>query len=155
MNKFIKVGNDLVPVSEEIYTEYYRMKRRERYMENDVKVGRIDVDMDNEKVTFIESKEDSIERLMELGQDFSDLKNTEDIICDKSMLSILHEAMQDLSEDEQKIINAIYFKNQTIREIADNEKVTHVAILKRQKKIVEKLKKYFSKSGYQTPPPIG
>ena len=107
MNKFIKVGNDLLPVSEEIYTEYHRMKRRERYMENDVKVGRIDVDMDNEKVTFIESKEDSIERLMELGQDFKDMENTEDNIFDKAMLSILYKAMDELDDDERELIEDI------------------------------------------------
>lgn len=44
MSKFIKIGKERVPVSEEIYKEYYKMRRRERYMEEDIKVGRIDID---------------------------------------------------------------------------------------------------------------
>ena len=39
MNRVIKVGKELVPVTEEIYKEYYKMKRRERYLEEDIKVG--------------------------------------------------------------------------------------------------------------------
>jgi hypothetical protein len=36
MSKFIKIGKERVPVSEEIYKEYYKMRRRERYMEEDI-----------------------------------------------------------------------------------------------------------------------
>lgn len=70
MNGFIKIGREIVPVREELYKEYYKMARRERYMQNDIKAGHIDVDMENRKVTFAGSKEDSIERLMEQGKDF-------------------------------------------------------------------------------------
>jgi hypothetical protein len=31
-------------VSEEVYKEYYQMDRRRRYLEEDIKVGRIDID---------------------------------------------------------------------------------------------------------------
>lgn len=89
MDRFIRIGKDQVPVSEEIYKEYYKMHRRERYMEQDIKVGRIAVDTDAETVDFIPSKEDSIDRLMDIGTDFEDDQMIEDILCDKATLLIL------------------------------------------------------------------
>jgi len=65
------LGQELVPVSEELYREYYKMRRRERYMERDIKGGRIEVDAANEVVAFRPSKEDSIERLVKQGADFA------------------------------------------------------------------------------------
>ncbi|ARK32444.1 hypothetical protein [Halalkalibacter krulwichiae] len=89
MGKFIKVGKERVSVSEEIYREYYKMKRRERYMEEDIKVGRINVDVNTETIDFLPSKEDSINRLMDQGADFEGEQLVEDIICDKATLLIL------------------------------------------------------------------
>jgi len=79
-------------------------------MENDIKVGRIDVDPENEAATFIPSKEDSIERLMEQGADFSVDQVVEDIICDKAVLLILQESLSELNRDERELIQAIYYK---------------------------------------------
>ncbi|MDQ0232765.1 hypothetical protein [Metabacillus malikii] len=83
---FIKIGKEQVGVSEEIYKEYYKMKRRERYLEQDIKVGRIAVDFETETIDFVPSKEDSINRLIELGADFEDDQMIEDILCDKATL---------------------------------------------------------------------
>ncbi|WP_071392690.1 sigma factor-like helix-turn-helix DNA-binding protein [Bacillus tuaregi] len=143
MEKFIKVGKDKVRVSEEVYKEFYRMDRRERYMEKDIKVGRIVVDPKAETVEYIPSKEDSINRLMDQGVDFNDEQMIEDILCDKATLLILRVAMTALDEKEQELIQAIYYKNLTVREVAKEENVSHVAVVKRHKKVLDKLKKYF------------
>lgn len=143
MDRFIGIGKEYVPVNEEIYKEYYRMARREKYMENDIKVGRIDLDAERGTTTFIPNKEDSIERLMEQGADFEDEIVIEDIICDKAMLIILQDAMAELNRDEIKLIQSLYYKNFTVRDVAKQENVSHVAIIKRHKKVLDKLKKYF------------
>jgi len=142
--KVIKVGNEVVPVSEEIYKAYYKMDRRERYMENDVKVGRIEVNAERETVAFIPSKEDSIDRLLEAGADFSDDTKIEDIICDRAMLNILQAAIAELNSEEQELIQDLYYKEKTVRQVAKQKSVSHVAIIKRHKKILDKLNKYFS-----------
>ena len=142
MSRFIKVGRELIPVSEKIYKEYYKMGRRARYLEEDVKVGRIEVD--GEKVTFVESKEDSIQRLMDLGADFASSQLVEDIVADKAEMQILQKAMAELEREEQELIEAIYYKNLSTREIAKQEKVSQPAIVKRHKKVLDKLKKHFS-----------
>jgi RNA polymerase sigma factor (sigma-70 family) len=143
MSKFIYVGKEKVAVSEEIYKEYFRMNRRERYMEQDIKVGRIAVDPETETFEFIPSKEDSINRLMDQGADFEDEQMIEDILCDKATLLILQEAMAALNEEEQELIQAIYYKDLTVREIGKEKGVSHMTIVKRNKKILDKLKKFF------------
>lgn len=144
MERFIRVGKELVAVSEEIHQEYYKMARRERYMERDIKVGRIAVDMNKENVTFVASKEDSIERLMEQGVEFEDDCVIEDIICDKATLLILQEAMSELNREEQELINDLYYKNLSSRKLGEKLDISHVAVGKRHRKVLEKLKKYFS-----------
>jgi DNA-directed RNA polymerase specialized sigma subunit len=134
---FIKIGKEQVSVSEEIYKEYYKMKRRERYLEEDIKVGRIAVDSEEETVEYIPSKEDSINRLMDLGGDFEDAQMIEDILCDKATLLILQEAMAELNEKEQELINDLYYKDLTVREVAKEENISHVAVVKRHKKVLD------------------
>lgn len=142
MSKFIKIGRELVPVSEEVYQAYYKMGRRNRYLEEDVKVGRIDVQGD--KVTFIDSKEDSIQRLMDLGVDFASNQLVEDIVVDKAEMQILQRAMAELEQDEQELIEAIYFQNLSTRKAAKQINISQPMIVKKHKKILDKLKKYFS-----------
>lgn len=144
MSKFIRIGKELVEVNDKVYKAYYQCTRRERYFNSDIKVGRIDVDMQNEKVTFVPSKEDSIQRLIDLGTDFEGSTNVEDIVYDNAVLEILHKAMEELKSEEQELIKAIYFENLTTRDIADRENISQPAIVKRHKKVLEKLKKYFS-----------
>jgi DNA-directed RNA polymerase specialized sigma subunit len=143
MDKIIKVGKEEVLVSQEIYREYYKMKRRERYLERDIKVGRMKVDLDRQKVVYYDSKEVSMSWFMELGRDFADAQAVEDIVCYKAMLLILREALKELDRKELEFIEAIYFKNLSARELSRNEKVSHVTVLKKRNKILDKLKKHF------------
>jgi RNA polymerase sigma factor (sigma-70 family) len=143
MSRTIKIDKKLVFVNEELYKEYYQMARHEKYLENDIKVGRTDIDYITGAITFVPSKEDSIDRLMEQGVDFADEKSVEDIICDKAMLFILQEAMAELNDKEQELLKDLYYKNLTVRQAAEKENVSHVAIIKRHKKILEKLQKFF------------
>lgn len=147
MSRIIKIGKEAVPVSEELYQEYYRMKRRERYLESDVKMGSITVDLESETVEFKPSKEDSINRLMGLGTDFEDEKTIEGIIEDKATLLILQEAMAELNREDQELIRALYYKDLTLRELAKEKNISQVAIFKRHHKILDKLKKFFAEFG--------
>lgn len=131
-------------VTEELYKEYYKMDRRRRYLEEDIKVGSIEVDMEKEEVRFIPNKEDSYNRLTDDGLQFEDTQSVEDIVCDRATLLILQEALKELDENEQKLIRDIYYKEKTTREIAKENNVSQPAIVKRHRKVMDKLKKYFS-----------
>ncbi len=143
MERFIKIGKGLIPVSEKIYKTYYKMARRERYMAVDIKVGSKRIDEKTGEEILIPSKEDSIERLGNVGVNFQEEKLLEDIICDKAMLIILQEAIGALDHEEQELIQDIYYKNLTTRDVAEKENISQPAIVKKHKKIIEKLKKYF------------
>ena len=142
MERFIKIGKELVKVSEEVYKEYHRMARRERYFEKDIKVGSSSID-DSGNVAYKASKEDSIQRLAELGADFEDENLVEDIICDRAMLEILHKAMRELEFEDKELIQDIYYKNLTTRAVAEKQNISQPAVVKRHKRVLEKLKKYF------------
>jgi DNA-directed RNA polymerase specialized sigma subunit len=143
MSNEIKVRKQSIPVTDEIYEEYYKLKRRERYIEKDVKVGHIDVDMENEKMTFVPNKEDSLQRLMDLGADYADKQSVEDLVVDKAMLLILQEAMKELNRQEKELIDDLFYKEMTVRDVAKKKDISHVAVMKRRDKILEKLRKFF------------
>lgn len=143
MSRFIKVAGQSVEVTDEVYAAYYYGARRERYYERDIKVGRIDVDMEKQKVTFVPSKEDSCERLMELGADFEAETSVDEIVADKAMLLILREALSELDAEERGLIEKKYDYEKTYREIGDEFGISHTALRKRHDKIIKKLKTYF------------
>lgn len=130
-------------VSEKIYKEFYKMKRRQKYLEEDVKVGRIEVDMEKEEVKFIPNKEDSLQRLMDLGADFEDEQSVEDLVVDKAMLLILQEAMKELDRQEKELLRDLFYEEMTVREAAKKNNTSHVTVMKRRDKILDKLRKFF------------
>ena len=144
MSKEIRVGKIKVPVTDEVYKEYYKMKRRERYMEEDIKVGSSIVDPETgAAIGYKPSKEDSIHRLMDKGQDFADEKSLEDIVVDKAMLLILREAMKELDRQELELIQYLYAEQMTVREAAKKMGSSHVTVMNKRDKLLDKLRKFF------------
>jgi len=144
MSKEIKVGKIGVPVTDEVHKEYYRLKRRERYFEQDIKVGSSIVDPETGAVKgYKPSKEDSIQRLMDKGKDFASEESLEDVIVDKAMLLILQEAMKELDRQERELIHDLFYQEKTVREVAKKDGISHVTVMKRRDKILDKLRKFF------------
>lgn len=127
---FIPLHGMLMEVSEKDYLDFYKNKRRQKYID---------------------------ERSAENG-DFSydmlttDDFNGEDILPDKSepldeqvvqkiMTDKLKSALPLLAEDEQKLIREIFYENLSERSLAEKYDVSQVAIHKHKVKILEKLKK--------------
>lgn len=150
--KYIEIQGEKVAVTEEFYKEYYKMDRRRRYLEEDIKVGRSKRDPETGRVIFKPSKEDSYNRLMEAGEQFQANQVVEDIVCDKAVLLVLQEALKELDEEERQIITGLYYEDLTTRETGGRINKSHVTVGKKHKRILEKLKKYFIKNGYQDSP---
>ncbi len=55
----------------------------------------------------------------------------------------LHAAIATLTRKEQRLINLIYFEGKTIDEVGAMLGVSHQAIIKAKKKIIEKIRKFF------------
>lgn len=126
---FIPVQGFLLEVSQECYEDFYRAKEREKYLRKlNAKYGLLSIDaFDNED---------------DNGTDYIQAE-TEDVaetVTHLLMLDKLRSVIPMLSEIEQELIQALFFKGLTEREYAKECGVSQVAIHKRKNRILAKLK---------------
>lgn len=125
---FIFVNGDKVMVSKEVYLAYWQHTNRENYLERLDRQNKLlffsDVDHDGNFVDNLADKSVDVEKLVET----------------KEAIEALNTALSELNDEEREIINALYFREETIREVADIFKISHPALIKRKNKILEKLK---------------
>ena len=142
---YIHADGQRVPVTEEVYLAYYRSKRRERYFERDVKTESAVRDGDGNIIGYKPAKEDSLERLMEAGADYADENDVEGTALRAVMSDKLHDALLLLDEDEQALINALFFSNNgdgmSEREYAETSGIPRKTVAYRREKVLGKLKK--------------
>ncbi len=128
--KFLPLHGMLMEVTEETYRDFYRDRRRQKYIDE----------------RSAENNDFSYDMLT--TDDF----NGEDILADKSepldeqvirkiMTDKLKIALPLLTEDEQKLIREIFHEELSERSLAEKYCISQVAIHKRKVKILDKLKK--------------
>lgn len=135
---YLYIGGKPVKVSKEVYQEYYRGERKERYFMEDLKTERMKIDQETQSVTVIPSREDSYERLLETDKQFS-------MPCqpveEEAILSVLLEkALRCLSAEEQELIYELYYLEKTEQEVGAIFRLSQAAIHKRKKKALERLR---------------
>lgn len=64
----------------------------------------------------------------------------EKIIETKMRIDDLYQALEKLNEDERKVIDSLYFKEMTIRDVAKEQQVSSKKIFSFRNKILEKLR---------------
>jgi hypothetical protein len=99
----IKVQGQLVPVSEDVYFTYHRMKRRETYLE----------ERDTANGVFYYS---ALDTEGTNGEDvIPDLisPRVEDLILDKLLAEKLHQCLAQLTKGEQELIFILFFQNKS------------------------------------------
>lgn len=127
---FIPLHGMLMEVTEEIYRDFYKSQRRQKYIdERSAENGDFSYDM----LTTDDFNGEDI--LVDTSQEISDA------VIHKIMLDKLRDSLLLLSGDEQKLIQEIYFDGLSERNLAEKYGVSQVAIHKRKVKILEKLKK--------------
>lgn len=120
--------------------------RKAIYQEYDLKCETFIVDEAEEKVYFIQSREDSLERLMEAGVQFCDEGATvEELAIEEVMVEKLLVNLKFLTLEEVELINALFYEGKSEREYAERLGVYHNAIHKRKKRIIKKLKYLMTK----------
>ena len=143
---FISINGQRVEVTREVYLVYYRSKRRERYYEHDIKIERAIYDEHGDIVDYTPAKEDSLDRLMEAGEDFPDeADSVEDTAIRNVMAADLHKALDELPEPDRKLIDVLFFQGMTERQAAEIFGLSQKGINKRKAKILAKLKDFFEK----------
>ena len=129
-NYYIPVEGKLIEVEEPVYTEYYRMSRRERYLE--------ERDQENGVMSY-----DALDNNGLVGQEMfqDDLVGTlEDMALAQELLDQLHRCIDMLPKAERNLIQAIYFEGMSDREYANKVGKSQPAVSSRHKKTLSKLK---------------
>ncbi|TCK89106.1 RNA polymerase sigma factor (sigma-70 family) [Natranaerovirga hydrolytica] len=127
----IKVQGQLIPVTEEVYLAYYRMKRRERHLEEkDIKHG-----------VFYYSALDTKETTGEDGIPDLTSPPIEDFVMDKLIAEKLRQCILQLSQEEQALILTLFFQNKSEHQLAAETGIPRMTIHNRKKRILAQLKK--------------
>ena len=137
----ITVDGINVEVTEEVFRVYSQMDRRERYLEEQVwKSGMREVSLEY-------LKEQGIPLNLYAGDN---TPSAEDVVLKKeeqTELAVhkenLKAALSSLNEDEQQLIQALFFDGISTREYAKQLGVFQRAIIYRRDKLLEKLRKKF------------
>ena len=126
---FLYVKGKAVPVSEEVYKAYWKITEHEKYLQRkDLKHNVIPfsaLDHDGHFVETITDERIDLEKIVEV----------------KMQIEELHRALNTLSKEERELMEAIFYKEESLRSISRREKVTHQAISGRRDRILEKLRK--------------
>ena len=137
--KYTMKNGKTVEVSEEIYKYLVKFHRRIRYVEEDLKRNTYIIDSVNEKVTVIPKREQSLDRLTELGKDFSD---SDSDFQDGTILKImLDEALAKLSDEERHLITQLFYFSRSEKDMAAELNVTRRTIYNRKRGILRKLRR--------------
>ena len=126
---YLYVKGKAVKVSEEVYKAYWKITEHEKYLQR--KDWKYDVipfsamDYDGHFVDNIIDERIDLEKIVEV----------------KMQIEELNKALATLTKKERELIEAIFYKEESLRAIGKKEKVSYQAIGKRRDKILEKLRK--------------
>lgn len=134
---YYKKGGKAIEVSNEIYKYLTASDRKMRYCDEDRKQSGWDIDMENEKITEIPSREDSFERLSDIGKEFADI--TSDFQEQLIKKVLLDKALSKLSDEECYLITQLFYLGKTEKELARELNQTRQNINKFKRKVLCKL----------------
>lgn len=130
----IMVNGRQAEVSREVYAEYHRMDRRERYLE--------ERDLAHGKTLY--SNLDTVELLGEEMIPDSSAVDPADIAIAHILHEKLHQCLKLLPESDRQLIDALYFQNKSERECAKKFGLSQKGINKRRHAALEKLKNFMN-----------
>ena len=123
--KYIYVRGKKITVSDEVYKAYKKELNHEAHLNR--------MDRKHRVYGFEDYKID----LNSIADENVDI---EKIIETKMRIEDLYQALEKLNEDERKVIDSLYFKEMTIRDLAKEQQVSSKKIFSFRNKILEKLR---------------
>lgn len=112
-----------------MYQEYWKIVEHEKYL----------VDKEREhKVLLFSSVDHDGHFIDNIVDESVDLEKAIEV---KMQIEELNKALATLKKEERELIEAIFYKEESLRTIGKKEKVSHQIIIKRRDKILEKLRK--------------
>ena len=126
---YLYVKGKAVKVSEEVYKAYWKITEHERYL--------IKKDWKNNVILFSALDYDGhfVDNIIDERIDL------EKIVEVKMQIEELNKALATLTKKERELMEAIFYREESLRSISKKEKVSYQAIGKRRDKILEKLRK--------------
>ena len=132
---------------EEVISLLRTTERKMQYQEYDLKTEQTVISQEDQTITTIPSREDSLERLAEQEVQFAgEAESVEETVLRKLQYEQLHKALSLLPDDERELIDRLFFQGQTEREAAECMGIYRNAVHKRKNHILKKLKKFFEKN---------
>lgn len=131
---YIRVPEALVEVTEDVYKAFWTMDRHARTLE----------EKDTRNHVFSYDAFDTDDMLgAELFPD-QNTSNIEDEVIADIMAAKLRRCIALLSEEDQKLIQAIYYDGLSEREVSKREGIPRMTVKYRLSQIVQKLQKFFN-----------
>lgn len=138
--KYVVKNGTTVEVSEELYEYLTQSDRKIRYIEKDLKRNRYDIDTEEETVTVISSREDSLERLMEIGKDYP--TPSSDFGWSTIERILLQQALEKLNEKEKYLIVQLFYCGRSEQSLANEMGINQSNINRQKNRILVKLHKF-------------
>ena len=124
-HKYIYVRGQKIYVSDEIYKAYKKQINHEAHLN---RLNR------KHKVYGFEDYKLDVNSIVDENVDI------EKIIETKMRIEDLYQALEKLNDEERKVIDSLYFKEMTIRDLAKEQQVSSKKIFSYRNKILKKLK---------------
>lgn len=140
-NYYLYIDGQAVPVSEQVYRVYQHYERKEEYFSYDLKVEKFQ----KETASFLPSREDSYERLLEQDKQFAASDRS---VEEQAVSSVwMEELLQYLSTDERAILHKLYFEDKPERIVSTELGISKTALHQRKVKLLQKLKIFLENMG--------
>lgn len=124
-----------------VIQELKKSERKMQYQEYDLKEERIHIDQDTQETITIPSREDSVERLMEINYPFKDDAEEVEEQAIRNLLSEqLGKVVKRLSLKDQRLIADLYVWEKSERRIAKEYGISQNMVHKRKKQVLAQLK---------------
>lgn len=128
---FIKIENQQIKVSENVYRTYYGLQRRAKTLE----------EKDRRNGRMLYSNLDTFETLGEEMIPDMSVVAVEDMVISRLMSERLHRCINLLPKGEQELIHAIYFEQLSERKLSKKTGVHYMTLHDRKIRILQKLRK--------------
>ncbi len=128
-----------VKVTRAVYDAYRAEIFYDEHIRKRNQLSKIEIDFEEEKVTFVPSREDSYDRLAEQGFEKEDSSFSIDALDTAVMVE---QALEHLSFDERYIIESLFYNGKSERDLATELGATQNKIHYDKMKILAKMYKY-------------
>lgn len=139
-NYYLYIDGQAIPVSKQVYRVYQHYERKEEYFSYDLKTDKFQKDT----ATFLPSREDSYERLLEQDRQFATPgKSVEQLALEHLETERIRFCLAQLTDEERKLISLLFYQEKTEQEVGNMLHISHQAVNKRKQALLLKLRKIF------------